>query len=127
MVLTHCYRCANPLERGTAFCSSCGAPQIRVVAPEPAPAVEDESVGEAAVVPQDAAFSVAPGTWRSIDWRAFLRIALPLAFLSGTLSTVPPVGLALLPAAVIVAVARYRKEYSLHMTPSQGAWLGAFT
>ncbi|HWZ45542.1 MAG TPA: hypothetical protein VNW97_18855 [Candidatus Saccharimonadales bacterium] len=132
MVLNLCHRCANPLELGTAFCSSCGAPQIRVVAPEPPPEVEPELVEEAAeetaVVPQDAAFSVASGTWRSIDWRAFLRIALPLAFLSGTFSAVPPaVGLALLPAAVILAVARYRKEHSLHMTPSQGAWLGACT
>jgi hypothetical protein len=33
-----CYKCEHLVEDGKAFCSQCGAPQIRVIMPEPAPA-----------------------------------------------------------------------------------------
>ncbi|MBZ5525766.1 MAG: hypothetical protein LAP21_26390 [Acidobacteriia bacterium] len=128
MVSVFCHRCASQLGHGAGFCAACGAPQIRVIAPEVVTAVEPELENESPPLPPDTAFSVAPGTWRAIDWKAFLRIALPLAFLAGTLSVfLAPLGLALLPAAVILAIARYRKEYSEQMSPSQGAWLGACT
>jgi len=32
-----CHKCGNSVEDGKAFCSQCGAPQIRVVLPEPSP------------------------------------------------------------------------------------------
>jgi len=32
-----CYKCGQPVEQGIAFCPHCGAPQIRVVLPEPLP------------------------------------------------------------------------------------------
>lgn len=113
---------------GAVFCPSCGTPQIRVVAPDAEVAPQSAPGDEALPVSPEAAFSVAQGTWRVIEWRAFLRFALPLAFLAGMFSVVqPPVGMTLLPAAVILAIARYRKEYGDPVTPSQGAWLGACT
>jgi len=32
-----CYKCGSPVQPGTAFCPSCGAPQIRVTVPDAAP------------------------------------------------------------------------------------------
>lgn len=122
-----CHRCAQPLESRAAFCPSCGVPQIRVVAPEPV-YVEDQGV-IAPIPSQEAApFSASPGSARTINWRAFLRIALPLAFLSGTVTGLfAPLGLALLPGGVILGIARYRRDYATPVTPSQGGWLGACT
>src|SRR5215472_16612978 len=31
-----CYKCGHSVEDGTPFCAQCGAPQIRVMMPEPA-------------------------------------------------------------------------------------------
>ncbi len=31
-----CHKCSQPVEEGTPFCAHCGAPQIRVMIPEPA-------------------------------------------------------------------------------------------
>jgi len=121
------------MERGAAFCPSCGAPQIRVIAPEVEPLPQPALSDDAPLLPQpaltqDSAFSVGPGSWRAIEWKAFLRISMPLAFLAGTLTVLfTPMGLAMLPASVILAIARYRKERCPRMTPAQGGWLGACT
>ena len=121
------------MERGSAFCPGCGAPQVRVIAPEVEPIPQPALTDDAPLLPQplltqDSAFHVGPGSWRTIEWRAFLRISLPLAFLAGTLTVLfTPLGLAMLPASVILAIARYRKEHCPQMTPAQGGWLGAST
>jgi hypothetical protein len=121
------------MERGSAFCPGCGAPQIRVIAPEVEPVPQPALTDDAPLLPQplltqDSAFHVGPGSWRAIEWRSFLRIDFPLAFLAGTLTVLlPPLGLAMLPASVILAIARYRKERCPQMTPAQGGWLGACT
>jgi len=126
-----CHRCAHSLEARTAFCPACGAPQIRVAAPEAVPAQEPDLAADPTppqFSPEDAAFSTSPSAARDIKWKAFLRIALPLAFLSGTVCAFfPPLGLALLPGSVILGIARYRREYEARVTPSQGGWLGACT
>jgi hypothetical protein len=121
------------MERGSAFCPGCGAPQIRVIAPEVEPIPQPALTDDAPLLPQplltqDSAFHIGPGSWRAIEWRSFLRISLPLAFLAGTLTAfLLPLGLAMLPASVILALARYRKERCPRMTPAQGGWLGACT
>jgi len=122
-----CHRCAQPLEPRAAFCPSCGAPQIRVVAPEPVSVLEQEAAVPL-LSPEDAAFSASSSSARTINWKAFLRIALPLAFLSGTITGLfAPLGVALLPGGVILGIARYRRDYETPVTPSQGGWLGACT
>jgi hypothetical protein len=121
-----CHRCAQPLDARAAFCPACGVPQIRVIAPEPVSVLEEEDA--ASPLSEDAAFSASPAAARSIDWKGFVRISLPLAFLSGILTVaMPPLGLALLPGGVILGIARYRRDYEASVTPSQGGWLGACT
>ncbi len=123
-----CHRCAQPLESRAAFCPSCGVPQIRVVAPEPVSVLEQQDAAIPHLSSEDANFSASPGSASGIDWKAFLRIALPLAFLSGTVTVLfAPLGLALLPGGVILGIARYRRDYEAPVTPSQGGWLGACT
>ena len=105
------------------FCPSCGAPQIRVTAPVTA----DESYAPTPPPPFPAGVSFT-GSERTIDWKAFARIALPLAFLAGTVCGLfLPLGLALIPGGVVLGIARYRRDYAPRITPSQGGWLGAFT
>jgi len=122
-----CHRCAQPLESRAAFCPSCGVPQIRVVAPEPVSVLEQDAAVPR-LSPEDTDFSASPSSARGINWKAFLRIALPLAFLAGTVTVFfAPLGLALLPGGVILGIARYRRDYETPVTTSQGGWLGACT
>jgi hypothetical protein len=50
-----CYKCGQAVEQGTPFCPHCGAPQIRVMVPEPAAAIpvssDSASLPAAAIVP----------------------------------------------------------------------------
>src|SRR5690348_10842355 len=83
-----CHRCGHPLEGQLAFCPSCGAPQIRV-----SRAIEtsqEETIASGTVLPP----SPLPGTalpselssTSGIDWKYFLRTAIPLAALTDVLT-----------------------------------------
>ncbi len=67
------------------------------------------------------------GSTNRIDWKAFLRIAAPLAALVALFSVlVPPVGwLILLPGGIILAVHIYRRRRVGPLGAWQGAKLGA--
>src|ERR1700756_1506989 len=122
-----CYRCGRSIEERIPFCPACGAPQIRVSTPEEPP--------DAAEKPQDLPPELAkqpfpPGGLAlstGIAWRDFVRAATPLAAVTGIL-TVPfaPLGLfVLLPANLIWAIARYRRNRPLAIRAGQGARMGA--
>jgi hypothetical protein len=73
-----------------------------------------------------------PGVFRTagtnpIDWKGFLRLAVPLGVLVGIFTPASPLpgSLVLLPASVFVAVHFYRKRHLLPLKASQGAKLGA--
>jgi hypothetical protein len=122
-----CYRCGRSIEERIPFCPACGAPQIRVSTPEQPP--------DAAEKPQDLPPELAkqpflPGGHAlstGIAWKDFIRAATPLAAVTGIL-TVPlaPLGLfVLLPANLIWAIARYRRNRPLTIRAGEGARMGA--
>src|SRR5262245_15203255 len=124
-----CYRCGQTLDDSLAFCSSCGAPQIKVSrspdqpAPEPGPVAPNSPhpIPPAAYDPA----SLVPG----IDWWQFLRPVLPLAFLTGIATAVlPPLGFfVLLPANIVFSISRYRHRRPQPLRGGQGARMGAMT
>jgi hypothetical protein len=125
-----CYRCETPVDENIPFCPSCGAPQIRVTVPEavqPAnvPATAPLEPGTPASIPPPAIpmHFAPPG---KIQWGRFLRVALPLALLSGGIA-VPlfPLGFLLLIGTVVFSIRRYRLLHGSLITGSIGARLGA--
>jgi len=123
-----CYRCGRSIEERTPFCPSCGAPQIRVSTPEqPLEVLEkpQDLPPELAIQPFPPSGGLAVTT--GIVWRDFIHAAVPLAAVTGIL-TVPlaPLGLfVLLPANLIWAIARYRRNRPLAIRAGQGARMGA--
>ena len=61
-----------------------------------------------------------------INWKKFLRSALPFCLLAGiSIIVYAPLGLLVFIACVMVAVSRYRRDHSAGLTATQGAKLGA--
>jgi hypothetical protein len=124
-----CHRCGHPIEGQLAFCPACGAPQIRVSrASEPAQqetAVSDSGL-PAPPLP-GSHFPVQLSTSAGIDWRYFLRTAIPLAVLTDVLTvTLHPLALfVFLPANLVWAISRYRRHGALNIGTGQGARMGA--
>ena len=124
-----CYRCGHPIEGQTTFCPACGAPQIRVSTPEqPRDVPEQQPQDLSPVFPQrplppSGGLALSTG----IAWKDFIHVAAPLAAITGIV-TVPlaPFGLfVLLPANLIWAIARYRRNRPLAIRAGQGARMGA--
>ncbi|HEV8490766.1 MAG TPA: hypothetical protein VGR76_00795 [Candidatus Angelobacter sp.] len=123
-----CYRCGRPVEGQIAFCAACGAPQIRVSTPEQPLNVPEEQQDLPPVSP-DRPFPpsgrLAPSA--GIAWKDFIHAATPLAAVTGII-TVPlaPLGLfVLLPANLIWAIVRYRRNRPLAIRAGEGARMGA--
>jgi hypothetical protein len=124
-----CYRCGRPIERQLAFCSACGAPQIRVSrAAEPSiensPAIDSELPS---FHPPDSPFPSGFAPLVGINWKDFLYIAIPLAALTDILTmAVHPLGFfVLLPANLVWALSRYRRRHPSAIRSGQGARMGA--
>ena len=116
------------MEEGTAFCPSCNAPQIRVAVPArcaneastpPLPPGTPDSV-------QPPAMPVNLDGAGEIQWKRFLRVAVPLSML-GCLSVVlfGPLGTLISQGIVAIAVGRYRRNHPGFLRGTQGALLGA--
>jgi hypothetical protein len=124
-----CYRCGTPVEEQTAFCPSCGAPQIKVSVPaESATQASDAQLSPGAPdlvpPPSIAATLGSPG---KIQWKSYRRIAIPLSVIAGiAIAFIAPIGLVTFFAAIIYSVNRYRRVHPGQLSPSQGARLGAF-
>ena len=77
----------------------------------------------------DPAFASSPGLalTAGIAWQDFIRVAAPLAALTGILTLVlPPLGLfILLPANVVWAISRYLRRRPIALRRGQGARMGA--
>jgi MFS family permease len=125
-----CHRCGRTLEEGRPFCPDCGAPQIRVILPEPSPEpalAGDGAVlqghGEAAhVLPSDSANPLGGGFSRDLKpcgLAAAIAIALGLVGLN-------PFVAALAAGWLAVTFSR-RRTLPASLTPGTGARLGAIT
>jgi hypothetical protein len=125
-----CFRCRQPIEEQVAFCSACGAPQIRVSRPQEQPSEEQALPEVELTADQIAAVSGVPANLvgrSGIQWKSFARTAAPMAALTGMLTVlVPALGLfVLLPASLIVAIYIYRRTRPAPMRGGQGARMGA--
>lgn len=122
-----CYKCRQPVEEGIAFCAHCGAPQIRVVLPEPAPlAVAADGATAIGVAPLPASDTTpvlaVPMMWsRAIGPCAMAAL---LASAAMVLKLMVPLIAAL--AAGFLAVAFYRRRNpEVPVNAGSGARLGA--
>src|SRR5678815_657476 len=83
-----CHRCGHPIEGQLTFCPACGAPQIRVFrASEPPQQETTVSDSDLPAPPLPGShFPAQLSTTVGIDWRYFLRTAIPLAVLTDVLT-----------------------------------------
>lgn len=128
-----CHKCGHIVEDGKAFCSQCGAPQIRVVLPEAlapiaaASALPNElptfSLDSPSVpVPLSAA---SPST--GIEWPRALRTCAAAAMISGlvmSLGLMVPL-LAALGAGFLAVTLYHHRNPAWSVTARSGAQLGA--
>jgi hypothetical protein len=129
-----CHKCGQNIEDGKAFCSSCGAPQIRVAvaeAPEISkPAmVHDEqpffALDSSEVARPLSLAALAPG----IHWPRAFRICGVAAFLSivvASLRLMPP-PVAMLGAGCLAVILYYRRSPGWPVDARSGAKIGALT
>jgi hypothetical protein len=115
-----CYKCGASVEEGIAFCPQCNAPQIRVVAPEPAEYPTDlrPSAPYIASAPRARELRF-PDAW----WAAGLGImagAIPVVVLFG----LPP-GLGMMVAGFLAVLFYRRRLTPRGITVGLGARLGA--
>lgn len=124
-----CHRCGHPIEGQLAFCPACGAPQIRVSRPVE-PSQEETSTPDAGLPAHPSVGSALPAgipSTSGIDWKYFLRTAIPLAALTDVLTmTLHPLALfVFLPANLVWAISRYRRQRPIPLGSGQGARMGA--
>lgn len=124
-----CHRCGQLIEGQPAFCPSCGAPQIRVSrATEPSPEEPVQHDGGLAPLPQaHSPLRVEFSSTTGIDWKYFLRTAIPLAALTDVLTmTLHPLALfVFLPANLVWAISRYTRHRPIVIRSGHGARMGA--
>jgi hypothetical protein len=133
-VQRECYRCGSPVEDQTAFCPSCGAPQIRVTNEQLTTLPQAVNrVAEQPLSPVEAASAQSPessahtGRSKSLLWGKFLRTALPLAFLTSLACLMNPFfGWLMLLGTVIWGTLHYQRKHASHISAGLGARLGAF-
>jgi hypothetical protein len=116
------------MEGQIAFCSACGAPQIRV-SRAIEPALQETSAPESSlssVPPPDSHLPSGLALLVGIDWKYFLRTAAPLAALTDilTMAVHPLAFFVLLPANLLWAISRYRRSRPAAISSGQGAGMG---
>jgi hypothetical protein len=124
-----CHRCGHPIEGQLAFCPACGAPQIRV-SRTIEPVKQETAAPDSGLPPLPSPDSPLPAEISAtvgIDWKYFLRTAIPLAALTDVLTmTLHPLTLfVFLPANLVWAISRYRRHRPVVMGSGQGARMGA--
>jgi hypothetical protein len=124
-----CHRCGHPIEDQLAFCPACGAPQIRV-SRAIEPSQQETNASDIALPLPSSTDSPLPAelsAMAGIDWKYFLRTAIPLAALTDVLTiTLHPLALfVFLPANLVWAISRYRRQRPTPMGSGQGARMGA--
>jgi len=124
-----CYKCEHIVEDGKAFCSQCGAPQIRVIMPEATtPAATPGSVPslELPIFPSDSPIKV-PALSTGIVWPRALRVcaaAAAIAVLITALRLMVP-ALSVLSTGVLAVIFYRTRNPTWKGDARSGAILGA--
>ncbi len=133
-----CYRCQALVDEGIAFCPHCGAPQIRVAAPEETPPATLPPTGE---FPPPVQSSYPPQQWsppaaayptppNAIQWEKAWQGALLAGIGAALLSAVPIVAIGcclwMLGAGALAVWMYQRRVPGSLVTPGMGMKLGAF-
>ena len=126
-----CYKCGHGVEDGKPFCSQCGAPQIRVAMPQPAPAIAENVPNHLPIFPSDQLTSpdILGGSPLStaIEWSSALRacaIAALIAALIMSFGLMVPL-LAALGAGFLAVNFYHRRNSAWSANARSGAQLGA--
>jgi len=117
------------MEGQLAFCPACGAPQVRVSRAVETSQQETPASDSALPASPLPALPLNPqlSTTPRIDWKHFLRTAIPLAALTDVLTmTLHPLGIfVFLPANLLWAISRYKRQRPIVLGSGQGARMGA--
>jgi hypothetical protein len=127
-----CYKCGQSIEDGKAFCSQCGAPQIRVAVAEDAMPVDAGTVssGSLPVFSKEQASTglLRPRSLRyGIAWSLGIRVCALAALISIALMSfrlVPPL-LALFGSGIVAVTFYNRRNPGPKLNARSGAQLGA--
>ena len=130
-----CHKCGHSIEDGKAFCSQCGAPQIRVaVAEPPAPSGAANAPSDGHPVlsldsAEGAGIRSVPALLSGIEWSRALRVCAVAALISIVAMSlrlmVPP--LATLGAGCLAVILYHRRNPTWRVDARAGAQLGAVT
>jgi hypothetical protein len=118
-----CYRCEAAVEDGVLFCKNCGAPQIRVVAPEPS-SERPPQLGFDATQPVSYPGSVYYGRTAQIAWSDAWRVALLCGLLEALFSLF---GLGVVAGGALCVALYRRRQTQMPITVGMGARLGAIS
>jgi hypothetical protein len=104
-----CHKCGQPVEDGVPFCAHCAAPQIRVILPEPVPAVAGPA-GEGAIAATEPGTVAARVATSFRSERSQIVVACALGAVIATLALglriIPGIGML---SAGFLSVAFYRR------------------
>lgn len=130
-----CHKCGHSIEDGKAFCSQCGAPQIRVAVAEPAEPANAGNVSASDLSPLSLDPRTISGALRApaistgIEWRRafwFCAVAALFSVVAMSFRVIGPL-LAVLGAGVLAVTLYYRRNPAPIASARSGAKIGAVT
>ncbi|MGA2413522.1 MAG: hypothetical protein ABSF59_03695 [Candidatus Sulfotelmatobacter sp.] len=125
-----CYKCGHAVEDGKAFCSQCGAPQIRVAIAEPAPDLAASGEAVTALGGEVEAGFTGPASPVPVTWPHAPSQIASCALAAGVAALLMFVGLNPFVAAIVagfLAVSFARRGSTSGLRAGAGAKLGALS
>src|SRR3954464_1528145 len=120
-----CHKCGEIVEEGRVFCRQCGAPQIRVLVAEAAPAVPQVvAAGQSDILPSS---ETVPVLALPMKWSRALKSCGLAALIASALMFLGLHPFVTMPSAGFLAVVFYRQgQQNLSLKPGAAFRLGAF-
>jgi hypothetical protein len=123
-----CYKCGQAVEEGIPFCPHCGAPQIRVVITQPAPAAVGALDSAIPAADPQAMPEANPVLALPVSWTDAIRPCALAALAATLLMALGLTPLVAMLSAGFLAVVFYRQRRSgLDIRPVMGARIGALS